>query len=99
MGGFFVLEKFELLTGRCQRLFFAAIKKFHSSKLFIGNAEYAHMAFFGEQLFNTADMNLSIFLARAVTQVNRKLKHIKAIIEQTFTELRIDFALLFGFGW
>ena len=78
-------------------LFFAG-ENFHIAELFVGDAQYSHVAVWGQHIFHAFYVHVSHFFAWAVAQIDGKLKHGETIAHNVLAESGIFFAFLLGFG-
>ena len=78
---------------------FAAIKNLHIAKLFVGYPEYAYFAERRHPAFHSCNMNIRIFGAGAVPQIDTELKHCKPIRQEFLTELGIFLPVFLGICW
>lgn len=91
-------EKLKLLRYRGLWFFFFSIKNLHHSKLLVGYAQYAHVPAWRQAFLNSLYMYFGIFHTGAVAQVGAELKHGEPVFQHFFSELRIVFTVLLGFG-
>jgi len=78
----FQSEKFQLLDGLRNSGFFSAIEDFHISKLFVSDPQDTHFPGFGQDAFDTLNMHIGILRTGTMAQIDRKLKHCKAILQE-----------------
>lgn len=85
---FYPSEELQLLRWRLHLLLRPPFKDFHHSKLFIGNLQNSHFPFFWEETLDTPLVQVCSFSADRVPNINRKLKHLKAILQEVVSKLR-----------
>jgi hypothetical protein len=86
----FILKHFQLLGNRHWLGFLFPIKQLHHPELLVCNRKNAYMPLRRQVHFGPFDMHIGIFPAAAMTKINTELKHGKAILQQLFSEIRID---------
>ena len=97
-GLFLFSEKFELLPRSIGGYNFSGREYLHHTKLFVGNAQYAHLALWWEKHFYPFYMHLGIFTAGAVAHINGELKHGEAVAQKFLAEVGVGFPLFLGIG-
>src|SRR5690606_14932722 len=92
------LKKFQLLRHRRQSGGGFAAEIFHHAELLVRNSQNADMAFLRKLLFYALDMYICIFPAAAMSYVNRELELPEPVLQNVFTEFRVNLPFFFGFG-
>ena len=72
-------EQFQLLDWLNQTLLFGATEQYHFAKLFVGHSQNPDLTLRRQGSLHSFYVNVSVFAACAMPQVDRKLKHGKAI--------------------
>lgn len=89
------LKQLELLTWSIWNLWFGSKEKFDIAKLFISYTHNPYFAKLWQYCFYSFPMNFCIFHTGTMTDVDGKLEHGKAILNETFTELSVFLDIFF----
>ena len=90
------LEKFELLARSRWCFLFLAIEKLDVAKLLVRNSQDANIPIFWQCCFDALDMDIHVLAAGTMTDIDRELKHRKAITLQILSELGSSLAFFLG---
>ena len=71
---FQLLRRFVFWRGAC------AIEQFHSSELLVGDAQYANLSFRWQDRLHASCVDIGLLGTFAITYVDGKLKHAKAVV-------------------
>lgn len=74
-----------------------AMENLHHAELLIGDTHDPDMSLFRQDLFDANDVDIRILPAAAMPHINRKLKHLKPVFQDVFTELSVYFTLSLSF--
>ena len=87
-------KQFQLLARRVHRLRFAITENLHIAKLFVSDTQDANVAELRHKRLYPLDVDLGVLSARAMSQINGKLEHRKAICHNALPEVGIRLAFL-----
>ena len=91
-------KKFQLTRGRLRGLAHFSPKNLHSLELFICDRDHTHLAIWRQVALDPRQVDLGVFLARAVPSIHRVLHLRKAILQQRFAKEGVVASRFFRVG-
>jgi hypothetical protein len=87
------------LLGSARRFgFFLPVKYFHHAELLVGDGENSNMTFFGQNPFYSFDVDIGVFAAWAMAEIDGKLEHVETISHDLLAEPGSYFSFLFSYN-